>query len=150
MLYALLVLQFIVLLCLVALLVRKSGSAAESTDPRLAQLVANMPTQITRLDARFDGLDNHLRSQVAELRSETETRNAALRSEIIGNLTTLGDTVRSDLKTARQENESSAERLRSRVQEGLEKLNTDNTAKLEQMRVTVDEKLHATLQTRLT
>jgi len=36
------------------------------------------------------------------------------------------------------------------VQEGLEKLNTDNSAKLEQMRVTVDEKLHATLQTRLT
>jgi DNA recombination protein RmuC len=36
------------------------------------------------------------------------------------------------------------------VQEGLQQLSTNNEKKLEEMRVTVDEKLHATLQTRLT
>jgi DNA recombination protein RmuC len=36
------------------------------------------------------------------------------------------------------------------VEDRLTKLNEDNSAKLEEMRVTVDEKLHATLQTRLT
>jgi DNA recombination protein RmuC len=42
------------------------------------------------------------------------------------------------------------ERLRSTVSDALLKLNSDNTAKLEEMRATVDEKLHATLHTRLT
>jgi len=139
MIYALLALQFIVLLCLVVLLLRKSGPSAESADPRLAQLLtADLPTQITRLDVRFDGLDNHLRSQVADLRSETENRSTSLRTEIVGNLTTLGTTLRTALDTARQENESSAERLRSRVQEGLQQLTTSNERKLEEMRVTVD------------
>ena len=39
------------------------------------------------------------------------------------------------------------EKLRFTVEDRLTKLNEDNAAKLEQMRVTVDEKLHATLQT---
>jgi DNA recombination protein RmuC len=151
MLIALFVLQSAALLALILLLLRKPAATAESTDPRLAQLlIADLPTQITRLDERSRLLDEHLRGQVADLRSETEARGTALRTEIVGNLTTLGTTLRSALDTARQQNESAAERLRARVQEGLEKLNTDNTAKLEQMRVTVDEKLHATLQMRLT
>lgn len=40
--------------------------------------------------------------------------------------------------------------LRASMEERLGKLNADNAAKLEEMRATVDEKLHATLQTRLT
>src|ERR1700712_1445493 len=42
------------------------------------------------------------------------------------------------------------ERLRQAVEARLDALNTVNAAKLEQRRLTVDEKLHATLQTRLT
>ena len=42
------------------------------------------------------------------------------------------------------------EKLRATVGDALLKLNTDNEAKLEQMRATVDEKLQATLHTRLT
>ena len=42
------------------------------------------------------------------------------------------------------------EKLRATVGESLDKLNTDNSAKLEAMRQTVDEKLQATLHTRLT
>src|ERR1700712_649715 len=42
------------------------------------------------------------------------------------------------------------ERLRQAVEARLDALNTVNAAKLEEMRLTVDEKLHATLQTRLT
>ncbi len=45
---------------------------------------------------------------------------------------------------------SHQERLRTSVESGLSKLNTDNSAKLEEMRATVDEKLNATLHTRLT
>jgi DNA recombination protein RmuC len=151
MLPALIALQVLTLIALLFLLLRKPASAPEAADPRLAQLLAaDLPTQITRLDARSETLDKHMREQTAELRTETAAANTALRSEIVTNLTTLGNTLRSALDAARKDNESAAEQLRSRVQQGLEKLNTDNTAKLEQMRVTVDEKLHATLQTRLT
>jgi DNA recombination protein RmuC len=151
MLPVLIALQILTLIALLFVLRRRAASTPESTDPRLAQLlVADLPTQIARIDARSETLDKHMRDQTAELRAETAAANTVLRSEIVTNLTTLGTTLRSSLETARQENEAAAERLRSRVQEGLEKLNADNSTKLEQMRVTVDEKLHATLQTRLT
>jgi DNA recombination protein RmuC len=151
MLVALLILQSVALLCLIALLLRRSSSSADAADPRLAQmLAADLPTKMTVLETRFDGLDTHLRGQVGDLRSENEIRSTALRTEIVGNLTTLGTTLTAKLESARQENEASAERLRSRVQEGLQQLTTSNEKKLEEMRVTVDEKLHATLQTRLT
>jgi len=41
------------------------------------------------------------------------------------------------------------ETLRGAVEQGLERIRQDNSAKLEQMRQTVDEKLHATLELRL-
>ena len=151
MLIALLIIQTLTLLALLVLLLRKPAASSDAADPRLAQLLsADLPTQMTRLDARSEGLDAHLRKEVAQLRAETETRGAALRTEIVGNLTTLSSTLTTALDKARQENETSAERLRSRVQEGLQQLSTNNEKKLEEMRVTVDEKLHATLQTRLT
>jgi DNA recombination protein RmuC len=151
MLVTLIALQALALIALLMLLLRRATPAQPPADPRLAQLLAaDLPTQITRLDARFDSLDTHLRAQLAEQRAESASRSAALRSELITNLTTLSSTLTTSLDKARQENESAAERLRSRVQEGLQQLNTTNAAKLEEMRVTVDEKLHATLQTRLT
>ena len=151
MLVALLIIQTLTLLALLVLLLRKPAASSDAADPRLAQLLsADLPRQMTVLDARSEGLDAHLRKEVAQLRAETETRGAALRTEIVGNLTTLSSTLTTALDKARQENETSAERLRSRVQEGLQQLSTNNEKKLEEMRVTVDEKLHATLQTRLT
>jgi DNA recombination protein RmuC len=151
MLVTLIALQALALIVLIVLLLRRAAPAQESADPRLAQLlIADLPTQITRLDARFDSLDTHLRAQLAEQRAEAESRSAALRSELITNLTTLSSTLSTSLDKARHENDSAAERLRSRVQDGLQQLTASNEKKLEEMRVTVDEKLHATLQTRLT
>jgi len=150
MLTALITLQLLTLVALLVLLLRKPASAQEA-DPRLAQLLAaDLPTQITRLDARSETLDNHLRQQTAELRTDTAAANSALRGELVANLTTLGASLRTSLDTARKENEDSAERLRARVQEGWQQISANNEKKLEEMRSTVDEKLHATLQTRLT
>jgi len=47
-------------------------------------------------------------------------------------------------------NTAHQDKLRATVETSLTRLNTDNSAKLEEMRATVDEKLHATLHTRLT
>ena len=105
MLITLLILQTLTLLALLALLLRKPEAAAGNDDPRLAQLLsADLPKQMTVLDTRFDGLDSHLRGQMAELRSEAASSSTTLRTEIVGNLTTLGTTLRTALETARQEN----------------------------------------------
>jgi DNA recombination protein RmuC len=155
----LIVLQFLILLALCVLLLRRSASGAETPDPQLAQLLAaDLPGHIARLhallDVRSDGLNQHLRAELSGLRTDTATGSAQLRTELLQTLDTLSRTLRTELlqklDATRQENEAAAERLRSRVQEGLQQLSASNEKKLEEMRVTVDEKLHATLQHRLT
>lgn len=49
-----------------------------------------------------------------------------------------------------QRNEQRIGEMRDTLEQQLQKLQADNADKLEQMRATVDEKLHATLETRLT
>jgi DNA recombination protein RmuC len=171
---ALLALQLVTLVALIVLLLRRNPAvAAPAEDPRLAQLLAsNLPGQFTRLDARSEGLDQHLRAELAQLRSDNASASASLRTEVLTNIDTLGNTLRTSLEVARTAAASQAtesrealnsrltelrsgqsehlETLRKTVEDRLDKLNVTNAAKLEEMRVTVDEKLHATLQTRLT
>jgi DNA recombination protein RmuC len=149
------------------------AAAPPVEDPRLAQLLAaDLPAQFTRLDARSQGLDQHLRAELSQLRTDTASSSASLRTEVLTNIGTLGNTLSSTLETSRtaaanQATESREalhsrlselrtgqsehlETLRKTVEDRLDKLNLTNAAKLEEMRITVDEKLHATLQTRLT
>ncbi len=213
MLAAVLVAQILVLAMLVLLFLRKEKAAVPAADTRFEALLnADVPAQIARADARGEALDAHLRHTLAELRRDQADHTArgleaaghasvALRTEIVGNINTLGKTLREGLDSFRGDNAQGAEALRSAVEsqlgamaqrfvafssdanrhatesrealylrlnelgklqaekqeqlrtvvEGrLDKLNENNAAKLEEMRQTVDEKLHATLQTRLT
>jgi DNA recombination protein RmuC len=185
MLVALLVVQFVVLLAVVMLLVRKPPAA--EPDPRLAQL----PDQLARLIA----------DEARRTREDSASSAAALRNEVIGSIATLGLGLKEDLKSFREDNSASAEKLRNDVEQKmraisqgfsefknetglrhsaleeslnrklielmdsnsahqdklrvsmedrLTKLDATNAAKLEEMRATVDEKLHATLHSRLT
>jgi DNA recombination protein RmuC len=171
---ALIVLQLLTLVALIVLLMRRNATVAPpAEDPRLAQLLAaDLPAQFTRLDARSQGLDQHLRAELSQLRTDTASSSASLRTEVLTSMDTLGNTLHSKLETSRvgfaaQANESREalhsrlnelrsgqsehlETLRKTVEDRLDKLNVTNAAKLEEMRITVDEKLHATLQTRLT
>jgi DNA recombination protein RmuC len=170
---ALIVLQLLTLAALIVLVVRRNSAAPPAEDPRLAQLLAaDLPGQFTRLDARSQGLDQHLRAEISQLRNDTAGASASLRTEVLTNIGTLGNTLSSTLEVSRtaaanQASESREalhsrlselrtgqsehlETLRKTVEDRLDKLNVTNAAKLEEMRVTVDEKLHATLQTRLT
>jgi DNA recombination protein RmuC len=170
---ALIALQLVTLVALVVLLLRRNTAATPAEDPRLAQLLASdLPAQFTRLDARSQGLDQHLRAELAQLRTDTAAASASLRTEVLTNIDTLGNTLRNTLETSRTASAAQAtesrealhsrlvelrsgqsehlETLRKTVEDRLDKLNVTNAAKLEEMRVTVDEKLHATLQTRLT
>jgi DNA recombination protein RmuC len=173
MLYALLAIQLVTVALLIVLFLRKPAPTAAAVDPRLAQLLeANLPTQITRLDARSGTLDGHLRDQLAQLRTETSAASTSLRNEVLGNINTLGKNLTTSLEAsrsdaARQANEgrealhvrltelgnaqaTHQERLQTKLQTSLDTLSQNNERKLEEMRQTVDEKLHATLQNRLT
>ena len=170
---ALIALQLLTLVALIVLLLRRPAATTQTEDPRLAQLLAaDLPGQFTRLDARSQSLDQHLRGELSHLRNDAATASAALRGEVLGNISTLGETLSKGLDgfradTAHQASESREalhsrlnelrsgqsehlETLRKTVEDRLDKLNLSNAAKLEEMRQTVDEKLHATLQNRLT
>jgi DNA recombination protein RmuC len=169
----LIALQLVTLAALIVLIFSRKGAAVPVEDPRLAQLLAaDLPAQFTRLDARSEGLDQHLRAELSQLRTDTASSSATLRTEVLTNMNTLGNNLHTKLEDSRaaaaQQSSDSREALHSRlselrtgqsehletlrrtVEERLDKLNVTNAAKLEEMRVTVDEKLHATLQTRLT
>lgn len=77
-------------------------------------------------------------TKLAEFRSDQASQSRNLREEVLGGIKQLGESLGATLK----------EQTRV-VAEQLDKLRGENTAKLEQMRQTVDEKLQGTLEKRL-
>ena len=101
MLIALLVLQSIVFLAILALFLRKPMAA--EPDPRLAQL----PDQLTRL----------ITDEARRAREDNTASAAALRNEVIGSIVTLGQGLKDDLKNFREDNTASADKLRNDVEQ---------------------------------
>ena len=125
MLAALLVLAAASFICLILLLLRKPPAAEQG--PRLALI----PDQLTRLDARSQAADEHMRNAFAQMRSDiaTEaqrTREASaadfttLRSEITRNIADLSQLLQTGLNGFRSDNKASDEALRTAVQQNLE------------------------------
>ncbi len=123
----LLVVQIVTLLAVVFLLLRRQS--APQQDPRLTQI----PDQITRLDARNQALDEHIRTSFAQMRTDiaaeaqrtreaSETAFAALRTEISGSIATLGATLNTGLAAFRSDNKTSDEQLRNAVQSQMESI----------------------------
>ena len=77
-------------------------------------------------------------------------RLAAFISEVSRAQIDARDALHTRLTDLQAANTDHQERLRAVVGEGLARISTDNAGKLEEMRQTVDEKLHATLHSRLT
>jgi DNA recombination protein RmuC len=108
-------------------------------------------------EVRIDGFGRNL----ADLGTRTDQRLDVLRDTLSedarkGRLETaesqqrFADTLSQRLNELTQRNEQRIGEMRSTLESRLKELQADNAAKLEQMRATVDEKLHATLETRLT
>jgi DNA recombination protein RmuC len=130
MLFVLLGIQAVTLIALLALLFRKPATNAEAAaDPRLVQLLAaDLPSQLTRLDAQFTGLESHLRGDLAQVRNDSATASASLRGEVLASINLLGETLRSGLEGFRADNSSSADKLRREVAAQLETLSQRFTA----------------------
>jgi DNA recombination protein RmuC len=117
------VLQLLTLLAVVVLLLRRRDTR---DDPRAAALAADLPAHLARLEARLAAVDEHLRSNVAQLRADTSAeaqagRDAAdrsataLRTEVMGSVQALGDALRSGFESFRSDNARGAEALRTAV-----------------------------------
>ncbi len=130
MLFVLLGVQAVTLIALLTLLFRKPATTAEAAaDPRLAQLLAaDLPSQLTRLDAQFAGLENHLRGDLAQLRNDNVAASASLRSEVLASINLLGETLRSGLEGFRADNTTAADKLRTAVDGQLSTLTQRFTA----------------------
>jgi DNA recombination protein RmuC len=127
MLNVLLIFQVVTLIVVIVLLLRRTQAPAQ--DPRLAQL----PDQLTRLDARNQALDEHIRNATGQMRSDIATeaqrsREASdtafreLRGEITKNIAELSNLLQTGLTGFRSDNKSSDDLLRKAVLEQMEVL----------------------------
>jgi DNA recombination protein RmuC len=111
--------------------------------------------------------DGAVRDELARGREESARSARELREELMGGLDTLADSLQhritelislqdgrldgfaAGLTRLTHTTQQGMDRSRNAVDRQLSALRTENAAKLEQMRATVDEKLHATLEARL-
>ncbi|CUW37410.1 DNA recombination protein RmuC homolog [Magnetospirillum sp. XM-1] len=146
-------LSLLALVGVVLLLLRKRDDLSERLD-RLERVLRDEARQDRRETAEMirdhqtasaasaDKYHTELRilveTKLAEFRSDQATQARALREEVLGGIKQLGEGI----------GKTVSEQTRV-VSEHLDKLRGENTAKLEQMRQTVDEKLQGTLEKRL-
>ncbi len=127
MLNILLVCQIVTLIVVVVLLLRRQQMQAQ--DPRLAQL----PDQLTRLDARNQALDEHIRNAFSQMRNEiaaeaqrsreaSETAFRELRGEITKNIAELSNLLQTGLSGFRSDNKTSDDLLRKAVLDQMQAL----------------------------
>jgi len=154
---------------LVVLLLRKPEAMLEAHRARLEQalrdeqregrgeLRQHLDSISAQQEARIEGFSGKL----GDLTSRTDQRLESLRAALIEDARVArveaaevqqrsSDAIGQKLSELTQRNEQRIGEMRTTLEQQLQKLQADNAAKLEQMRATVDEKLHATLETRLT
>jgi DNA recombination protein RmuC len=146
----------VLLIITVILLVKVSRLGGQSLEPRLASL-----------ERMLERNERTLREELARGREEAQTLGRQGREENIGAVQTLGDGLlkrmselaglqksqldifADQLKNLTSTNDSRMEKMRETLQSRLQAIQEDNARQLEQMRATVDEKLHDTLEKRL-
>ena len=141
-------------------LVATTGAlAAESVKSREALAHSSAQAQ-ERIQERFEALTQATRQSLDSLKADIHTQLLGmantLRDQLADNslqlrtqFSFLQESVHQQLSGLVQGSQQSAEQLRTALNERLAAIQTDNATKLEEMRRTVDEKLHATLEQRL-
>jgi DNA recombination protein RmuC len=96
-----------------------------------------------------DAFEIRLRDDLARAQQRQSEESRALREEVSASIQRFASGVTQQFSRSREEQQNQLEAIRGVVDHRLLALQTDNAAKLEQMRQTVDEKLQTTLETRL-
>ena len=147
----------VLLLIITAILLAKvSRLGAQSLEPRLEAL-----------ERLLERTERTLRDELARGREEAQALGRQGREETIVALQTMGDGLlkrmselagfqksqldifADQLKNLTNTNDARMEKMRETLQNRLQAIQEDNAKQLEQMRATVDEKLHDTLEKRL-
>lgn len=138
----------------IAELRREQAEAAQHTRDAASRSFAELRTEI---QASITTLGNTLTRGLDSFRADNAASAEHLRTAVGKDLEAIGQRLATFINEANKQQAAAQESLHKRLNDlginqttHLEKLNRDNSAKLEEMRQTVDEKLHATLQTRLT
>jgi len=133
-------------------------------DSRMRETIAAQGTQLesmaTNLTQALGAFGNSTREEIERLRSGVEARLSLIQSDNSGKLELIRSDVENKLANATstlthameslsRNTLEQADLLRTNVENKLTVIQQDNSAKLEQMRATVDEKLHVTLEQRL-
>jgi DNA recombination protein RmuC len=133
-----------------------TGQAAEAVRTQNAQVDA-LAAQLTQLRGTLgDKLVEQLQALSLAMNQQaqetTRTQNAqldAFAQQLAQLRTGLSETLAARLQTLSDANDRRIQEVRATLEAQLNQLQTTNAAKLEEMRQTVDEKLHATLEQRL-
>src|SRR5690554_4610035 len=168
-LFLILLAVLVAIALLVVLLLRRPDAMLEAHRSRLEQalrdeqregrgeLRQHLDSISAQQEARIEGFSGKL----GDLTSRTDQRLESFRAALIEDARVArveaaevqqrsSDAIGQKLSELTQRNEQRIGEMRIMLEQQLQKLQADNAAKLEQMRATVDEKLHATLETRLT
>lgn len=136
---------------------------------RLSRSVAtySLEARIETVERLLERLERMLRDEMSKSREESLSAARQGREENCIAVTTLGDSLlkrmsdiaglqknqldifAGQIKTMTSSNEGRMDKLRDTLETRLQTIQEDNARKLEQMRATVDEKLHDTLEKRL-
>jgi DNA recombination protein RmuC len=125
----------------------------EGRDALRSQLDSFALQQGQRIDGfglQVQGVAARTDARLEELRSTLTTDAHRTRQELTTQQQQHMQTMMDHLRDLTARNDARLGELRSTLEQQLTALREDNARKLEQMRATVDEKLHATLETRLT
>ncbi len=98
---------------------------------------------------RLDKTDERIRDEFVRARMEQQQRDSQQREELSHTLLRQQQLLTMQLSEQAQRIDRLLEDVRTTIQQRLAALQADNGQKLEEMRRTVDEKLHATLERRL-
>jgi DNA recombination protein RmuC len=124
-------------------LTQQFSTATADMASRLEQTKGDLKQQVAdRLADGFSGIRGTVEEQMKAGRTEQAERLRETRDELTKSLTGALDTLSKRTTEA-------AENLKKGVEDKLTSIQSDNGARLEEMRKTVDEKLHSTLEHRL-
>jgi DNA recombination protein RmuC len=111
--------------------------------------LSQIEDKITALDIKQKNIEDTIKDEIARNRQETALNAQQAREELSKSLKNSSDSLLKMLVDMTKLHEKNFEAIRQTMENQLRYLREDNTKKLEQMRATVDEKLHSTLEKRL-
>ena len=151
--FLLLALGMLLLILQIAALLRGRGGDAQRLD-RIEQLLRSElhgSAQATRQELNATLAQSHGATvqQLDSMRQQIHLHAASGREEQSAALKRFADTLNQTLSALTESNAQRMLEVRATLETRIRDLQTDNASRLEEMRKTVDEKLHATLETRL-